>query len=1014
MDPSDAAVASENSSMPGFVAAFQGTVGSLQDLARSPDDLLRKDSQGRTPLHAAAFCGHTAMCQAIIDKGGRVNDKDKNWWTPMHWVAVNGNVDCAKVLVLRNADISVLDKLYRSPLHLACAHGHLEMAEFLLDSGANVKAVDRQGRHALHYASYHGHTALVDMLWSKASVPNPIDRSQRTMLHWVVSKGQQFVTRALLANDDVARDIDNTDKHGYTALHVACGSSLGALSAWSLLDRHANPNLKDSRGRTPLHLAALYGHRDSAEVLLKFGASLAETDAMGQIALHKACKHGHEGLVSLFLFNQANASKQDLHGRTPLHLAAASGSLECILHLLSPETVSVDVTDKAGFTPIHYAARHGHHDVINQLLNHKADPTLRSADGTTALHLASQYGHLRCAEALLGLTGVDVTNNEHQTALHLACFTGHEEIVHVLFEKGADCNIVDNKGRNALHLATSAACLTRLCRELCERGTNVHAVDSFGRTALHYAVSNDNTAHVVEHLLTLGLSSTASDRNGLTPLHLAALYGRKSTLNWILERISRLPSVAGQPSASETALNALDKRGRSPLHYAAYSGCADVCSELLRTDGIQVDIRDHLGRTALDAAAFKGHDEVVEMLLEHEADPNSKDIPTGRTPLMVAALNDHRSVAEVLLDEEYTTDPNTQNSNGVTALMLASQRGSLQFLEQLTADDRVDPFIADNEGNTVVHHAALSGSTAVCAFLEEKFELKWNIKNSRSLVPAHLAANDGKPDTLTFLCDHNAGTNALDSDGHTPLHYAALQGHFECISALLAENVNWQSEKENPFGPLHCAAYSGHASCLELLFEESQSTDDDDGDTAATALKLNEPDSTGLTAVAVAVLQGNSSCVDILLQAGCDPNIATPKQARTPLMLAGRLGQLEVVKLLLKHSADVAARDSKGNTAAHVALGPQGSAACARKLVKQLNDANSTNNHKQSLLHLAIAAKNYPVVQLLVELRAQVRVKDAADNEPMDYFFSDAGARACFRALLAKYIESRNEEEDSS
>lgn len=38
-------------------------------------------------------------------------------------------------------------------------------------------------------------------------------------------------------------------------------------------------------------------------------------------------------------------------------------------------------------------------------------------------------------------------------------------------------------------------------------------------------------------------------------------------------------------------------------------------------------------------------------------------------------------------------------------------------------------------------------------------------RNSQSLAPAHLAANDGKADTLTFLCDHNAGTNALDTDG---------------------------------------------------------------------------------------------------------------------------------------------------------------------------------------------------------------------------------------------------------
>ena len=39
----------------------------------------------------------------------------------------------------------------------------------------------------------------------------------------------------------------------------------GALCAWTLLDNGADPNLPDLRGRTPLHIAASLGFRDSAE-----------------------------------------------------------------------------------------------------------------------------------------------------------------------------------------------------------------------------------------------------------------------------------------------------------------------------------------------------------------------------------------------------------------------------------------------------------------------------------------------------------------------------------------------------------------------------------------------------------------------------------------------------------------------------------------------------------------------------------------------------------------------------
>ncbi len=66
--------------------------------------------------------------------------------------------------------------------------------------------------------------------------------------------------------------------------------------------------------------------------------------------------------------------------------------------------------------------------------------------------------------------------------------------------------------------------------------------------------------------------------------------------------------------------------------------------------------------------------------------------------------------------------------------------------------------------------------------------------------------------------------------------------------------------------------YNGHASCLELLFEETLA-DEDEFDPCV--LKPDGVDHHGRTALHIAALRGHKAAVDVLLQAGCNPNLQT-------------------------------------------------------------------------------------------------------------------------------------------
>ena len=81
------------------------------------------------------------------------------------------------------------------------------------------------------------------------------------------------------------------------------------------------------------------------------------------------------------------------------------------------------------------------------------------------------------------------------------------------------------------------------------------------------------------------------------------------------------------------------------------------------------------------AASENGHQQVVELLLKEKADPNIQD-SNSQTALMVASHNGHQQVVEILLKEK--ADPNIQDNDGETALVAASENGHHQVVDRKT------------------------------------------------------------------------------------------------------------------------------------------------------------------------------------------------------------------------------------------------------------------------------------------------------------------------------------------
>ncbi|KAM8863876.1 ankyrin repeat and SAM domain-containing protein 1A isoform 7-T7 [Spinachia spinachia] len=232
--------------------------------------------------------------------------------------------------------------------------------------------------------------------------------------------------------------------------HGASSHPLSSLlsSIW----RGPNVNCVDSTGYSPLHHAALNGHSEVVEALLRNEALTNIADSKGCYPLHLAAWKGDEHIVKLLIHqgpSHPRLNEQNNDNETPLHCAAQYGHSQ-VVRLLLEELTDPTMRNNKFETPLDLAALYGRLEVVKQLLS--AHPNLLSCNTKkhTPLHLASRNGHLPVVEVLLD-AGMDINyETEKGSALHEAALYGKTEVVQRLLAAGVCVSIVDQKGLSAL------------------------------------------------------------------------------------------------------------------------------------------------------------------------------------------------------------------------------------------------------------------------------------------------------------------------------------------------------------------------------------------------------------------------------------------------------------------------------------------------------------------------------------------------------------------------------------
>ncbi|MGH0121744.1 UNVERIFIED_CONTAM: hypothetical protein FKN15_075160 [Acipenser sinensis] len=491
------------------------------------------------------------------------------------------------------------------------------------------------------------------------------------------------------------------------------------------------------------------GDYECARRILEPGA--AETATLGRLRsdVVSECNADSSGPRSASL---VPVDCTDEEGNTVLQFAAASGHDNLVRFLLR-KGASVDSRNHYGWTPLMQAARFGHLNVAHMLLENGAEINARNRIGASVLTMASRGGHVSVVKLLME-SGAFVDDYDHLdvnmgnsnnnntkgefpdiTALMTGAQHGHEAVVRLLLEWGADPNYsIKTTGWSPLMLVTLNGKVS-VAQQLVERGADPDHKNVLAKTSFEIALN----------------------------------YKQKEMTNYL----DAITTIRPQ------------------------SGNCQLVQEILDEDPGQVNIANPDGASPLMIAAVNGQLDVVQLLVDGNADIDKQDSVHGWTALMQATYHGNKDVVKYLLNKG--SDVNLRAKNGYTAfdlVMLLNDPGNCQLVKEILDEDPGQVNIANPDGASPLMIAAVNGQLDVVQLLVDgnaDIDKQDSVHGWTALMQA---TYHGNKDVVKYLLNKGSDVNLRAKNGYTAFDLVMLLNDPDTELVRLLASVCMQVDKD--------------------------------------------------------------------------------------------------------------------------------------------------------------------------------------------------------------------------
>ena len=1037
-----------------MTACVKGNIETINILLSAGADPNIADSRGETCIHHVAFANNSKEAvQAIINHGAYINATNKENITAIMIACQMGYTDTMNVLLSAGADLNIADNTGATWICHAAIGGNKETLQAVINLGADVNTTNNNSKTVLMIACQKGHIDAMNVLLHAGADINSADNTGATWIHSAVIGDSKETLQAII---NLGADVDTTNKHGVTALMIAC--SKGNIDIINiLLNAGADHNITDTTGASWIHYAVDGGNKETLQAIINLDADINASNNESVTALMFTCRKGNTDIINVLLNAGADPNIADMNGKTWVHHAVTSDCSKEIVQSVIDLGADVNTTNNRNVTALMEACKEGNLDTIKTLLNAGADPNIADIDGHTWIHYAIIADNSKETVQSIVSLGADVntTNNHSITALMIACMKGNIDAVDVLLHAGADPNIADTDVETLIHYAVQEDCSKEILQATIDHGADVNSTNMYGETALLIACKKGNI-DAIHVLLNAGADPNIANAKDETCIHHAIVEGcSKETLQAIINHGADVNStnknnVTSLMTACENgnidAIDVLLNAGANPniadtesvtcIHHAVNGGCNKEILQAIINLVADINASNMDGETALLIACKKGNIDAIDILLNAGADPNIAD-SVGVTCIQHVVFEAcSKETLQAIIN--HGADVNSTNKNNVTSLMTACENGNIDAIDVLL-NAGANPNIADTEGVTCIHHAVNGGCNKEILQAIISLVADINASNMDGETALLIACQKGNIDAIDILLNAGADPNIADSVGVTCIQHVVFEAcSKETLQAIINHGADVNSTNKNNVTSLMTACENGNIDAIDVLLNAGANPNiaDTEGVTCihhavnggcnkeilqaiiSLVADINASNMDGETALLIACKKGNIDAIDILLNAGADPNIAdsvgvtciqhvvfevcsketlqaiishgadvnaTNKNNLTALMIACMKGNIDVINVLLNAGADHSIVDTDGKTWIHYAVRGGSSKETLQVIINHGADVNATNKNNLTALMIACMKGYIDAIDVLLSAGADPSIADTKGETWIHY-----------------------------